>query len=76
MWSMWWKKKPAPEKSLREQLFDARQALENQIANLEAGPSYMITPDAIHGRLMRSGPLRKTLSEINEQIALLEAGEA
>ncbi|MDR3512452.1 MAG: hypothetical protein P4L73_12520 [Caulobacteraceae bacterium] len=73
---MWWRKKPVSEKSLREQLIDARDALESQIAILEAGPSYLITPDAINGRLMRAAPLKVTLAEIKEQIASLEADDA
>ena len=74
--TMWpWSKKP-DEKPLREQLIEAREALVNQIAILEAGPSYLITADAIYGRHMRADALKATLAEIREQLASLEADEA
>ncbi len=73
---MWpWSKK-TDEKPLREQLITAREALVSQIAFLEAGPSYLITPDSIHSRHLRAGELKATLAEINEQISSLEAENA
>jgi hypothetical protein len=62
----WFKRQP--EKPLREQLEEARQALLNQISVLEAGPARM---EPGEGQFMQAqaSDLRTMLREIEEELA-------
>ena len=67
---MWWLKRQ-PEKFLREQLTDARDALTNQIAILEAGP---LKPEPGEWAQMRAQAtdLHVMLGDVESQLAELE----
>ena len=60
--------KPKPEKPLREQLEEARQALLNQIAVLEAGPTRM-EPGESQYMQAQAAELRTMLREIEAELA-------
>ena len=66
MW--WWKKKPADEAALREQLLKARANVEYQLSIMRAGP-------ASHGRGWRprfklyADELTETLRRIDQSLA-------
>jgi uncharacterized membrane protein YccC len=62
----WFKRKP--EKPLRQQLMDARDALIDQIAILQAGPAKS-EPGAAEYMADQAATLRETLREIEEELA-------
>jgi hypothetical protein len=67
MTGMWWFKRQ-PEKPLREQLTDGREALVNQIAILEAGPIRPVPGEAAQ-MLAQAAELRLMLGEIEREMA-------
>jgi hypothetical protein len=71
---MWWFKNraPKPEKPLRRQLLDARDALVDQIAVLEGGPAALGKSMAGGYMQDQAAELRRTLSEIEEQLRELK----
>ncbi len=53
-----------------------REQVERQISILEAGPSYVPTPDTMAGHRARTLDLRTMLAEIDEQLAELDGEQA
>jgi hypothetical protein len=72
---MWWHKHTDPEKPLREQLTDAREALINQIAILDLGPLRGAPGEAAQFRA-QAAELRDMLSEIEAQLSSMETPNA
>jgi hypothetical protein len=75
---MWWKKKPVPEKPLRQQLLEARANVAHQLLIMQTGPLTVggrgpsLTP--VFQR--SAAELSETLRQIDESLANLRADDA
>jgi hypothetical protein len=57
------------DKSMREQLIEARDQIRHQIELLEAGPAYIPTPELSEGHIDFAGRLKGVLAKIEAALA-------